>query len=172
MAVLDIILLVIFIPAIIRGISKGFVEQLVALLSLFASAYLAFLFADSVSEWLSHYISLSSPTVLYVLAFIIVVVLCVFILRLVGKLLSKVLDALSLGWIDRILGFLLAVFNTAIIIGLLMTLFNDLNAHYFHLSTQFMQDSVVYSWIEKFTDTLFPYLKSIFASMGTPSVEV
>lgn len=171
MAVLDIILLILFIPAIIRGVSKGFVEQLVALLSLFASAYLAFLFADSVSEWLSRYISLSSPTVLYVLAFIIVVILCVFILRLTGKLLSKALDALSLGWIDRILGFLLAIFNTAIIIGLLMTLFNDLNSHYFHLSTQFMQDSVVYSWIEKFTDTLFPYLKSIFASMSAPAVE-
>lgn len=172
MAVLDIILLVIFIPAIIRGISKGFVEQLVALLSLFASAYLAFLFADNVSEWLSHYISLSSPTVLYVLAFIIVVILCVFILKLVGKLLSKVLDALSLGWIDRILGFLLAIFNTAIIIGLLMTLFKDLNSHYFHLSTQFMQESVVYNWIESFTDTLFPYLKSIFASVSAAPVEV
>lgn len=172
MAVLDIILLILFIPAIIRGVSKGFAEQLVALLSLFASAYLAFLFADNVSEWLSHYISLNSPTVLYVLAFIIVVILCILILKLAGKLLTKALDALSLGWIDRILGFLLAIFNTAIIIGLLMTLFKDLNAHYFHLSTQFMQDSVVYSWIEKFTDALFPYLKSIFASAGTAPVKI
>lgn len=172
MAVLDIILLVIFIPAIIRGVSKGFVEQLVALLSLFASAYLAFLFADNVSVWLSNYISLSSPTALYVLAFIIVVILCILVLKLAGKLLSKALDALSLGWIDRILGFMLAIFNTAIIIGLVMTLFKDLNANYFHLSTQFMQDSVVYNWIEKFTDTLFPYLKSIFDSVNTPQMEI
>ena len=52
MNVLDIVLIILFIPAIIRGISKGFIEQVIALASLFLSAWLAYLFADKVGTWL------------------------------------------------------------------------------------------------------------------------
>ncbi len=166
MAVLDIILLLLFIPSIVRGVSKGFIEQLAALVSIFLSAYLAYLFAGSVSEWLSRYITLSSPSLLYVISFAVVVVLCVLLIRLLARILSKALDSLSLGWIDRLLGFVLAVFNTALVIGLIFVLFNDLNTHYFNLPTDWMEKSFMYGWISKMTDFIFPFLKNIFAGIG------
>ena len=61
MNLLDIILLILFIPAIIRGISKGFIEQIIALASLFLSAWLAYLFSNTVSGWLGQYVSNVSP---------------------------------------------------------------------------------------------------------------
>lgn len=66
MNVLDIVLIILFIPAIIRGISKGFIEQVIALASLFLSAWLAYLFADKVGTWLSAYIDGVSKEVLYI----------------------------------------------------------------------------------------------------------
>ena len=172
MGVLDIILLVIFIPAIIRGITKGFIEQLAALLSIFLSAYVAYLFADKVGAWLSQWITLSSPTVLYIVSFVVVIILCVLVLSLAAKLLSKAISAISLGWLNKILGFVLAIFNTALVIGLLFVLFNDLNAKYFQLSTQFMEDSTIYGWIKQLTDAVFPYLEGLFTKISNGIQEI
>ncbi|MBP5173181.1 MAG: CvpA family protein [Bacteroidales bacterium] len=172
MAVLDIVLLVIFIPAIIRGISKGFIEQLAALLSIFLSAYVAYLFADKVGAWLSQWITVNSPTVLYIVSFVVVIILCVLVMNLVAKLLSKVIDAIALGWLNRILGFVIAIFNTALVLGILFVLFGDLNEKYLHLSTQFMQDSVIYAWIQKLTDIVFPYLEGLFTKISNGIQEI
>ena len=97
MNVLDIVLIILFIPAIIRGISKGFIEQVIALASLFLSAWLAYLFADKVGTWLSAYIDGVSKEVLYIFAFIIIIILTVMLLNLLAKVLSKVVSAISLG---------------------------------------------------------------------------
>ena len=172
MGVLDIILLVIFIPAIIRGITKGFIEQLAALLSIFLSAYVAYLFADKVGAWLSQWITLSSPTVLYIISFAVVIIICVLLMNMVAKLISKVIETISLGWLNKILGFVLAIFNTALVIGLIFVLFNDLNAKYFQISTQFMEDSTIYGWIKQLTDAVFPYLQGLFTKISNGIQEI
>ena len=172
MGVLDIVLLMIFIPAIIRGISKGFIEQLAALLSIFLSAYVAYLFADKVGAWLSQWITFNSPTVLYILSFVVVIILCVLVMNLVAKVLSKVIDAIALGWLNRILGFVIAIFNTALVLGILFVLFNDVNEKYLHLSTQFMQDSTIYAWINKLTEIVFPYLEGLFTKISNGIQEI
>ncbi|MBO4610697.1 MAG: CvpA family protein [Bacteroidales bacterium] len=172
MGVLDIILLVIFIPAIIRGITKGFIEQLAALLSIFLSAYVAYLFADKVGAWLSQWITLSSPTVLYIISFAVVIIICVLLMNMVAKLISKVIETISLGWLNKILGFVLAIFNTALVIGLIFILFNDLNAKYFQISTQFMEDSTIYGWIKQLTDAVFPYLQGLFTKISNGIQEI
>ena len=172
MGVLDIVLLVIFIPAIIRGITKGFVEQLAALLSIFLSAYVAYLFADKVGVWLSQWITFNSPTVLYILSFVVVIILCVLVMNLVAKVLSKVIDAIALGWLNRILGFVIAIFNTALVLGIIFIIFNDINAKYLQLNTQFMQDSVIYAWINKLTEIVFPYLEGLFTKISNGIQEI
>lgn len=172
MGVLDIILLILFIPAIIRGIKKGFIEQLVALLSLFLSAYLAYVFADKVGALISRAITFTNPTVLYIVSFVVIIIICVLILTLLAKLLTKVVDTISLGWLNRILGFLLAILNTALVVGLIGVVFVDLNEKYFHLGTQFLQDSTIYGWISKLTDAVFPYLSELFTKISNGISEI
>ena len=162
MNVLDIVLIILFIPAIIRGISKGFIEQFIALASLFLSAWLAYLFADKVGTWLSAYIDGVSKEVLYIFAFIIIIILTVMRLNLLAKVLSKVVSAISLGWLNSILGLALAVFNTALIIGLILSAFSSFNASTFHLGTEWMDSSVIYRWISDLTQTIFPYIENLF----------
>ena len=52
MATLDIILLCCFIPGIIRGLSKGFLEQALALAGIVLSVWAAFHFSALVCTWL------------------------------------------------------------------------------------------------------------------------
>ena len=46
MGTLDIILLICFIPALVRGIQKGFIEQVISLASIFIGAWMAYRFAE------------------------------------------------------------------------------------------------------------------------------
>ncbi len=170
MAILDIILLCLFIPAIVRGLSKGFIEQVIALVSIVAGGYLAYTFAGQVQAWLSGHVQLGdklvvSDSVLYVICFVLVVAVCVLVLNLVSKLFTSLLDKLSLGWINRLAGLVFGVFNTALIIGLVFTLFNNLNGQFFHLGTQWMDDSEIYHWIEWLCNAIFPFIKNVFAQI-------
>lgn len=162
MNTLDIILLLLFIPAIVRGISKGLIEQVIGVASLFLSAYLAYLFADKVGTWLTAYISGVSKEVLYVIAFILIIIVTVFLLRFFAKFLTGVIKTLSLGWVDSALGLLLAVLNATLIIGVIFAILNSFNTSTFHIDTSFMDSSIIYKWISRITETLFPFIKDIF----------
>ena len=100
--------------------------------------------------------------VLYIFAFIIIIILTVMLLNLLAKVLSKVVSAISLGWLNSILGLALAVFNTALIIGLILSAFSSFNASTFHLGTEWMDSSVIYRWISDLTQTIFPYIENLF----------
>ena len=108
MATLDIILLICFIPGIIRGISKGFLEQALSLVGIVLSVWAAFKFSALVCGWLKPYLSLSETT-LNVVAFALILIAVCIVVLLVAKLLTKVLEMSMLGWLDKILGLVFAL---------------------------------------------------------------
>ena len=87
MNALDIVILLLFIPGIIRGISKGFIEQAVSLAGIVASVWMAFKFSSLVSEKLSAYINVSD-TVLKIVSFIIILIVVSIVVLLIAKLLT------------------------------------------------------------------------------------
>ncbi|MBQ0077282.1 MAG: CvpA family protein [Bacteroidales bacterium] len=170
MAILDIILLCLFIPAIVRGLSKGFIEQVIALVSIVAGGYIAYTFAGQVQVWLTSHVHFGenfavNDTVLYIICFVLVVAVCVILLNLVSKLFTSLLDKLSLGWINRLAGLVFGVFNTALVIGLVFSVFNNLNGQFFHLRTQWMEDSEIYHWIEWLCNAIFPFITNVFTQI-------
>ena len=75
----DIIILICFLPAVISGITKGFIQQVVGLVSLLLGAWLAFRFSNVVSEWLRPYFEVSE-TVMHVISFAVIMVAAVLFL--------------------------------------------------------------------------------------------
>ena len=166
MNLLDIILLILFIPAIIRGISKGFIEQIIALASLFLSAWLAYLFSNTVSGWLGQYVSNVSPQVLYVISFVVIIIVTVALLHLLARLLSNIIKTISLGWLNALLGVALSIVNTILILGIIIMAFKSFNESTLHLSTELLDSSVVYKAISAVTDVLFPYIENLFSQIS------
>lgn len=171
MNTLDIVILILMVPAIVRGIQKGLIEQVVAFASLFVSAYLAYLFADNVGDWLSQYITVA-PSVLYILSFVIVIVITVLLFNLCAKLLSNLVKTISLGWLNSGLGLVFAIFNAAVIIGLVLRIFTDFNTNTLHLQTFWMDESLLYGWIKKLTDAIFPFLENLFSTISNAAAEI
>ena len=164
MGTLDIILLVCFIPAIIRGLSKGFVEQAVALISIFAGTWVAYHFSQLLCAWMEpHFPTVSEKTMMTV-AFIILLVVSIMALFVAGKLLTKVVRLVMLGWLDRLLGFIFAIMKAALLLGLVIVLFERINVNHFLVKEATLADSQVYCFIRSLAYTVFPYLKELITN--------
>jgi len=170
MAVLDIILLVCFAPAIVAGISKGFVKQLVDIASILVGTWMAFRFARMVSEWLGAQISGIDPKLLYVISFAIILVAAVLILNLVGQMICRVIKIASLGWMNRLAGLVFGILKVALLLGLGIMIFEGLNAKWELVHPDTLKDAVVYNALKDFSGQVFPYLKNLVT--GGPAANV
>ena len=96
MATLDIILLVCFVPGLIRGFSKGFLEQALALAGVVLSVWAAFRFSSLVCTWLKPYLEVSER-MLSIISFVAILIVISLAVVLVAKLLTKVFEIAMLG---------------------------------------------------------------------------
>ena len=161
MATLDIILLICFIPGIIRGISKGFLEQALSLVGIVLSVWAAFKFSALVCDWLKPYLSLSETT-LNVVAFALILVAVCLVVLIVAKLLTKVLEMSMLGWLDKILGLVFALVVNGLLLGVFVILFDTLNLKFGFVKPEVLDGSIVYTTLRDFCYLVFPYLKAFF----------
>ena len=165
MAILDIILLLCFIPAIVTGISKGFVRQVVDLVAILAAAWAAFHFSTMMADWLGQYLTLD-PSILKVVSFVLVAIVVAILLHLVGTLLTKTLQTLSLGFVNRLLGLVFGVLKVALILGLVILLFETLNSSLHIVKPEATADAVVYNALKNAANAIFPILKSFVTGGG------
>ena len=171
MAILDIILLLCFIPAIVTGISKGFIKQVVDLVAILAAAWAAFHFSTMMADWLSQYLTLDA-SILKVVSFVLVAIVVAVLLHLVGALLTKTLKALSLGFLNRLLGLVFGVLKVALILGLVILLFETLNSSLHIVKPEATADAVVYNALKDAANAIFPILKSFVTGGGADPAAV
>ena len=161
MSILDIILLICFIPALVQGLKKGFISQVIAIISIVVGVWASFEFANIASEWLAQHIE-ASCEILRITAFALILIGVFAALGLIGKLLEGILKLVMLNWLNKLLGVLFAFLKTALIVGLMIILFNSLNESFHFVEESALADSVLYPPLKKIAYTTFPYLKEIF----------
>ena len=161
MATLDIILLICFIPGIIRGLSKGFLEQALALAGVVLSVWAAFRFSSLVCTWLKPYVDVSEAT-LNVISFALILIAISLVVLLLAKLLTKVVELAMLGWLDKTLGLVFALAVNALVIGVFIILFDTVNAKFALVKPEVLDASIVYTSLRDLSYLVFPYLKSFF----------
>ncbi len=163
METLDIILLVCFVPALVTGIRKGLVEQLVSLVSIFVGVWAAFKFSVVVGDWLNGFIH-ADQKIVNIAAFAITVIITIFLLAAVGKIITKTLSLASLGWLNRLLGFVFALLKAAIVIGLLIFILDPVITKYGIIKAEVLNSSVVYTSLHDLSLKVFPYLKELIVN--------
>lgn len=167
MATFDIILLAIFIPGIILGLVKGLITQVVSLVSVVVGAILASRFAPNLTEVAMLQFDTQEKAT-YVVCFILIFLVTVLVLALVGHLVTKLFKIATLGWLNRLLGAVFAIFTTALVLGLLLSVFEGLNSSWGIVEPEKIQDLRVWHILTNFSSTLFPQLKLFIGQYITP----
>ena len=160
MNILDIILLVCFVPAIFQGIRKGFIAQAVSIISIILGIWASARFANVVSDWIAQYIT-ASEQVLRLVAFALILVMVFLVLAALGKMLEGVIKLVMLGWLNKLLGVVFALLKTGLIVGLVIMAFSSLNDSFKFVQESVLNESIMYPPLKKLAFEVFPYLKDM-----------
>ena len=108
MNILDIIILICLIPSLVQGLRKGFISQANAIISIIAGVWASAKFADVLGVQLAEYIT-ASEQVLKIISFAIILIVTFIILGLLAKMLEGLLNLVTLGWVNKLLGGVFAI---------------------------------------------------------------
>ena len=160
MNILDIIILICLVPAIIQGIRKGLISQVIGIISIIFGVWASARFANIVGDWLAQYITCSEQ-ILKIVSFALILIVVFIALGLTGRILEGIIKLIMLGWLNKLLGVAFALVKSLLVLGLITLAFNSLNTSFSLVKPDILADSVLYPIIKDFADAVFPYLKSI-----------
>ena len=159
-SVFDIILTIPLLWAAFQGFRRGFIIEIATLLALFlgilGAIHFSHLLADFLREslgWESRYL----PTIAFGVTFIGIL----FLVILVGKLVTRAVKLVALGIPNRIAGAVFSLAKYTLILSALIFLFEALNEKFDWISNEQKNDSVLYPPLEKVLPTVLPLVEEI-----------
>lgn len=148
MNVLDILIILPVGYGLVRGLMRGFVQELTGLVSLIAAVFCTKLWAPDFALWLSNNLSVSF-SVCQLIAWFVLFVGVALSLHLVGKLISRLLSAISLGWLNRLIGAAFGAAKWALIISIILNGVSLLDNQFHFLKPHVHEQSIAYEPIRK-----------------------
>lgn len=143
MNTLDLIILFPIILGFIFGLFKGLIKELASLAAIVLGIYGARAFAPSVSDFFVHTLAFSSKTALP-LAYLFLFILIATILIILAKMLDKFFDSIALGGLNKFIGGLFAAFKYALVVSVLLNIFEAVDSRFPLIKTKSKTESVAY----------------------------
>ena len=154
MPVIDIILGALIICGIIKGFFKGLFVEVASLLALMLGVYGAVHFSNYAAEFLSNYVDWSEKKI-NISSFIITFVVIVLAISLAGKALTKLANFAALGIINKLLGALFGGLKIALILSVLLLVFDRFN-NTLSLVSEELEDSILYKPVASIAPIILP----------------
>jgi len=167
---LDVILGIPLMWAIYKGFTKGFIIEAASLAGLILGFYFAVKFSSFSSDFFKNIIGFHGRY-LSIIAFATTFLLVLAIIYLLGKVLEKAIEMVSLGIFNRLAGIAFSVAKTAFILSVLLFLINRLDPYQKLLKPEHKQKSILYFPVESFAPRILPGLKSGSFSIPPPGKE-
>jgi membrane protein required for colicin V production len=151
---LDLIILIPIALGFVFGLFKGLIKELASLSAIVLGIYGAKAFAPSLSRFLIYSFSFSTQTALPV-AYIILFVVISVVLLIVAKSLDKFFDSIALGGLNKLLGGFFAAFKYALIVSVLLNIFDALDNRFPIIKPKSKTESIGYKPIMKLAPVLW-----------------
>ena len=150
MTILDCIILCLLITGMVVGFIKGVTQQAFSVGGLILGIVLGTLLYKPFADFLQNIMKMPDRGA-SILAFFIILMVVPLICGLVGKLLSKLIHAASLGFIDRFLGAIFGLFKYVLIMGLLIMLMDMTGFSDKFINRSERKRSRMYEYVSDFT---------------------
>ncbi len=160
MEILDIIILVLIGLGAIQGLMKGSIKQLATLVGLIAGLLLARALFATVAEQLAPALG-TSITIAQILSFILIWVAVPLGCSWVASILTKALEMVSLGWLNRLAGALLGAVKVMLLIGLSIYVLEYIDPKSEMMSRKTKETSALYAPMKEFTGMFLPAIKDV-----------
>lgn len=155
---IDLVLGIALLIAAIQGFRKGFIIELASLAALILGIWGGIKFSDFTSGLITKHTGYHSQY-LGTIAFIVTFIVIVILIHMMGKMLDTIVRAVFLGFLNRLAGIIFGVLKAAVMMSILLLLFDDIDEKMHILPAKQKEDSKIYTPMKQVVPTLFPFIK-------------
>lgn len=170
MGFIDIVLAAFLVFGLVKGLRNGLFVELASLISLFIGIYAAIKFSYLVRSAVGSVVSWS-PKTIQVTAFVVTLIAVVIAIQLLAKFLTGVASFAFVGWLNTLGGGVFAVIKTALLLGIVLSLFQKVNIDNMLISKETQEKSLLFNPILKTSEFLLPVLTDWFHDLKKTSQE-
>jgi membrane protein required for colicin V production len=153
--VLDIIIALPLLWGIYKGFRKGLIIEVTTLAALLAGIYGAIRFSDSAAILIREHWEIDDrymPIVAFAITFILIVIL----VNIIGKMVEKLVDMVSLGFLNKLAGGLFRALKIAFILSVIFTMVTSLDEDFQIIPDTVKDESVLYGPLSKLAPIVIP----------------
>lgn len=115
---IDIAIACVFVVSIMVGIFRGFVREMLSVLSWVAAAVVAFMYGEMAVNWVKPIFS--DPNLALAVSYVLVFLAALIVFSIISYLIARIFSATGLTGIDRSLGMVFGAIRAAFVIALLI----------------------------------------------------
>lgn len=157
MGVIDIVLGALILFGLVRGFMKGLFVEVASLVALVAGVYGAIHFSNFAAEFLQTKTEWNEKTI-NITAFAITFVVIVLAIAFAGKALTKLANFAALGILNKLLGGVFGALKIALILSVVLNIFDKFNNTVTLLDEDTQENSVLYKPVKSLVPMIFPNL--------------
>lgn len=154
---IDIVIVVILILSMVMGFINGLVKEVASLAALILGIWGAIKFSTFTAEKLYDYFDMTGQYV-GIIAFLITFGIIVVIIHFIGILADKVIDAVSLGFVNRLLGIAFGLLKSVLIMSVFFVVLNAIDTRRPFLPKERIEESMFYNPISDIAPVIFPII--------------
>ena len=125
--------------------------------------YGAIHFSDFTAEVIQDTFKYESQYMEYI-SFIVTFIVIVIGINLIGRVVDKLVEAVALGFVNRLLGVAFGLLKGIIILSIVVHLINYVNDRFSFISQEKKKESLLYEPMTNISDTIFDFFDSDFST--------
>lgn len=154
---IDIVLGILLILAAIGGFKKGLVAEVASLAALILGIWGAIKFSYITSDFLVENFNLQTEY-LNIISFAVTFVVIVILVHIVGNTITKMMDVVMLGFVNKLAGLVFGILKSALILSIVLVVFDKIDEDVHILPEKTKASSRMYEPIRSFAPTIFPFI--------------
>ena len=154
---IDIIILIVLGLSVINGFINGLVKEVASLAALIFGIWGAIKFSGFTSAKLYEYFDMSGQYI-GVISFIITFIIIVVVIHFLGMLIDKLMEAIALGFLNKLLGTVFGLLNTTLILSVVFVVLGSIDARRPFLPHEKIEESILYKPISDIAPAMFPII--------------
>ena len=170
MAFIDILLIIILFIGTFKGLRNGLFVEFASLIGIFLGIWVALKFSDVTRDFFGDKLSSNSNTA-YIFAFIITMLAVVIAISVLAKVLTKVADFSGIGIFNSIGGALFGFIRMALVLSVLLNIFDKVNIMETFASKETLEKSKIYRPLKASSEIVYPFLKERLHEIRIPKSE-
>ena len=151
---IDIVILLFLLYGAFRGFSKGLIIEVATLAGLILGVFIAIRYSPFTEGISKDFLNITSRYLSYI-ALAVTFLLVVIVVYLLGKMLTRLVNIISLGLVNKLLGTLLGIAKYFIMVCVLLMIVDALNDKLHFISEETRENGLLFDPFHNFAQQMY-----------------